>query len=220
MSLIHKSFWVILGLGAWLLGAVSAQASGLEALQKFVKDVRSGSAHFTQTVTSPDGKKQKTSSGQFEFARPERFRFAYTKPFEQLIVGDGRKVWIYDADLNQVSARPMAKLLGASPAALLAGGDLDKDFEWKALPAKDGLDWVEAKPKPQKTPAAAATAEDAMGFQTLRVGFKGSQLAAMELLDHFGQRSLLQFDKLTVNAPFAENHFRFTSPPGVDVVEQ
>ena len=98
-----------------------ARADALAALQAFVRDANTGQASFTQTVTSPDGKKTKTSSGSFEFARPNRFRFAYTKPFEQLIVADGQKVWIYDPDLNQASSRKLSQALGATPAALLAG---------------------------------------------------------------------------------------------------
>src|SRR5204863_463784 len=113
----------------------------------FVSDVKSGRAQFTQTVTSPDGAKKKTSLGSFEFSRPNRFRFAYVKPFEQTIVGDGEKVWIYDADLNQVSSRKLGQALGATPAALLAGGSLERDFDLANLPPSDGLEWAEAKPK-------------------------------------------------------------------------
>jgi outer membrane lipoprotein carrier protein len=218
MSVFRKSCLAFLSFGVLTLGAASAQANGLDALQKFAKEVRSGSAHFTQTVTAPDGKKKKTSYGEFEFAKPQRFRFAYTRPFEQLIVGDGRKVWLYDADLNQVSVRPMSQLVGASPAALLAGGDLDKDFEWTAQPAQEGLDWVLAKPK--KPPSGVDKPEEAMGFQTLRVGFRGTSLVAMELMDHFGQRSFFQFDQLKLNTTFAPAHFQFTPPPGADVLEQ
>ena len=116
-----------------MLCAAAAHADAVDALREFVRDVKTGRAAFTQAVTSPDGAKKKTSSGSFEFARPNRFRFAYTKPFEQLIVADGQKVWIYDADLNQVSVRTMDKALGATPAALLAGAALDKDFELQRL---------------------------------------------------------------------------------------
>ena len=99
-----------------------AHADAVDTLKEFVRDVKTGAATFTQTVYSPDGAKKKVSSGEFEFSRPNRFRFAYTKPFEQLIVGDGEKIWIYDADLNQVSSRKMTQALGETPAALLAGG--------------------------------------------------------------------------------------------------
>jgi outer membrane lipoprotein carrier protein len=187
----------------------AAQATPVDTLRAFVRDVKSGRAQFTQTVTSADGAKKKTSSGSFEFARPNRFRFAYTKPFEQTIVGDGEKVWIYDADLNQVSSRKLGQALGATPAALLAGGNLERDFDLADLPPKDGLQWAEAKPK----------AKDG-AFQSVRVGFKGSDLAALEIVDSFGQTSLLRFEGFTPNVPIAPETFRFTVPAGADVIEQ
>jgi outer membrane lipoprotein carrier protein len=124
-----------------------AHADAVDALRAFVRNVKTGKADFTQTVTSPDGAKQKTSSGSFEFDRPNRFRFDYRKPFEQVIVADGRKVWIYDADLNQVSSRQLSQALGATPAAVLAGTSLEKDFVLANLPSQDGLDWAQATPK-------------------------------------------------------------------------
>ena len=191
------------------LAAPLALADPVETLRGFVRDVKSGRASFTQTVTSPDGAKKKTSSGSFDFARPNRFRFAYAKPFEQTIVGDGEKVWIYDADLNQVSVRKLGQALGATPAALLAGGTLERDFDLANLPARDGLDWAEAKPK----------AKDG-AFQAVRVGFRGKDLAALEIIDSFGQKSLLQFNGFAANAAIAAETFRFTVPAGADVIEQ
>jgi outer membrane lipoprotein carrier protein len=187
----------------------AAHADSVETLRAFVRDVKSGRAQFTQTVTSPDGAKKKTSSGSFEFWRPNRFRFAYAKPFEQTIVGDGEKVWIYDADLNQVSSRKLGQALGATPAALLAGGGLERDFDLAALPARDGLEWAEAKPK----------AKDG-AFQSVRVGFKGPDLAALEIVDSFGQRSLLRFSAFAPNVAIPAETFRFTVPAGADVIEQ
>jgi outer membrane lipoprotein carrier protein len=189
--------------------AFTASADSVQTLQDFVRDVKTGQAAFTQTVTSPDGAKKKSSSGSFEFARPNHFRFTYAKPFEQVIVGDGLKVWIYDADLNQVSSRKLGAALGATPAALLAGVSLDKDFDLSGLPAKDGIDWVAATPK-QKDGA----------FQSLHVGFRGKDLAAVEIIDSFGQRSLLQFSAWVANPVLAAELFRFTPPKGADVIEQ
>jgi outer membrane lipoprotein carrier protein len=199
----------VLALAAALALSLAARADPVETLRAFVRDVKSGRATFTQTVTSPDGAKKKTSSGSFEFARPNRFRFAYQKPFEQTIVGDGEKVWIYDADLNQVSSRKLGQALGATPAALLAGGSLERDFELANLPPKDGLEWAEAKPK----------AKDG-AFESVRVGFKGSDLAALEIIDSFGQRSLLRFNAFAANVPVTAETFRFTVPAGADVIEQ
>ena len=189
--------------------AGAARADGVDTLRAFIRDVTTGRAQFTQTVTSPDASKKKTSSGSFEFARPNRFRFAYAKPFEQLIVADGQKVWIYDADLNQASSRKFSSALGTTPAALLAGGSLDKDFDLVALPAKDGLDWVQANPKLKDG-----------AFKSVRVGFRGKDLAAVEIIDAFDQRSLLQFSQFTPGVSFAADAFRFTPPTGADVIEQ
>ena len=189
--------------------SLAAHADSVDTLREFVRDVKTGRANFTQTVTSPDGVKKKTSSGSFEFSRPNRFRFNYAKPFEQVIVGDGQKVWIYDADLNQVSSRKMTQALGETPAALLAGGSMEKDFTLANQPAKDGLDWVLATPKTKDGP-----------FQSVRVGFKAKDLAAIEITDSFGQRSMLVFNQMTSNPPIAADSFKFVVPKGADVIEQ
>ena len=189
--------------------AGTVQADPLETLREFTRDAKTGRANFSQTVNAPDGLKHKRSSGSFEFARPDRFRFSYTQPFEQLIVADGHKVWLYDQDLNQVTVRAMSQALGATPASLLAGGALDKDFELLNAPAKDGLDWVQATPR-QKEGATV---------QTLRIGFRGKTLAALEIVDAFGQRSLLQFSAVEINPKLADETFRFVPPKGVDVIE-
>jgi outer membrane lipoprotein carrier protein len=191
------------------LGSALAHADAVDSLKEFVRDVKTGSAQFSQTVTSPDGAKKKTSSGSFEFARPNRFRFAYAKPFEQVIVADGQKVWIYDADLNQVTSRKFSAALGATPAALLAGVALDKDFDLTAQPSAGGLDWVLATPKAKEG-----------AFQSVRVGFKGKELAAVEIVDSFSQRSLLQFTKMVSNPTLPPDTFKFSVPNGADVIEQ
>jgi outer membrane lipoprotein carrier protein len=189
--------------------APAAKADALDTLREFVRDVQSGRAAFTQTVTSTDGQRKRVSSGSFEFARPNRFRFAYAKPFEQLIVSDGQKVWIHDVDLNQVSVRKLSAALGATPAALLAGASLDKEFELAAQPPQGGIDWVMATPR-QKDGA----------FQSMRIGFRGRELAAVEILDGFGQRSRLEFSQYAANPALPEAAFRFVPPPGTDVIEQ
>ncbi|MEQ1807041.1 MAG: outer-membrane lipoprotein carrier protein LolA, partial [Burkholderiaceae bacterium] len=132
-----------------------------------------------------------------------------TKPFEQAIVADGNKVRIFDADLNQVSSRKLDKALGGTPAALLAGGSLSKDFVLAQQPDKDGHSWVLA------TPRATETA-----FQSVRVGFRGKTLAAIEIVDSFGQRSHLQFSQFEANPALKADNFVFKVPPGADVIEQ
>ena len=191
------------------LAGVSAHADGVDALRDFARDVQSARAQFTQTVTSPDGARKKQSSGRFEFVRPNRFRFVYDKPFEQQIVADGQKVWLYDVDLNQVTVRGLAGALGATPAALLAGTSIDKEFELKAQPASDGLQWAQALPRSKEG-----------SIQAIRVGFQGAQLAALEIVDTFGQRSQLRFSAVESNVRFAADAFRFVPPKGVDVIQQ
>ncbi len=192
-----------------LLSSGMAHADAVDALRDFASHVKSGTASFTQTVTSPDGKRKKVSSGSFEFLRPNQFRFAYAKPFEQVIVADGRKVWIYDADLNQASSRKLADALGATPAALLAGSNIERDFTLKALSSEGGLDWVQASPK-----QAEST------IQSLKLGFKGKDLAAMEIVDGFGQRSRLDFSAVQANVAVPAEHFQFKLPAGADLIEQ
>lgn len=207
-------------IAAW---AINAPAGGLESLELFVKTVKTGRADFTQVVTSPakDGQtpRVKTSSGTFEFSRPHRFKFIYTKPFEQSIVADGQTLWLYDADLNQVTARKQSQVLGSTPAALIAAAPdlraLQADFILADAPDQDGLQWVAATPK----------AGDGQ-LQTIRVGFRvnGPQkgtlggLAALEILDSFGQRSLLTFIRMEVNPALASASFQFKTPAGADVI--
>jgi outer membrane lipoprotein carrier protein len=198
---------LLLALACALAG--TAQADSVELLRDFAQNVKSGRAAFTQTVISVDGAKKKASSGQFEFVRPNRFRFAYAKPFEQQIVADGQKVWLYDVDLNQVTVRPIAQALGATPAALLAGATLDREFDLKALPAAEGFEWVQATPRVKDGP-----------IQSLRVGFKGTTLAALDIVDAFGQRSALRFSALEQNVKLPDDAFRFTPPKGADVIQQ
>jgi outer membrane lipoprotein carrier protein len=200
---------VVLALGGLSLLGGAARADAVDTLREFVRDVKTGSAAFTQTVVATDGARSKTSSGRFEFQRPNRFRFAYAKPFEQLIVADGTKVWIFDTDLNQASSRRLGDALGSTPAALLAGGSLDTEFTLSPEPARDGLSWALALPKAKDGP-----------FQRMRVGFNGKTLAAVEITDSFGQRSTLRFSDFVPNPVLAAERFRFVPPAGADIVEQ
>ena len=194
-----------------------ASADGLKSLESFMKGTQTGKADFTQTVTSPpkDGQTARTkqSGGSFEFQRPNRFKFAYKKPFEQTIVADGQTLWLYDVDLNQVTQRKQADALGSTPAAILASASdlsgLQKDFTLKPVPDADGLQWVEAVPK----------ASDGQ-LKSVRVGFQGETLAAMDILDGFGQRSVIRFSQLKLLPALPAGHFKFEVPAGADVMQQ
>jgi outer membrane lipoprotein carrier protein len=207
------------------LCAVSAGATGLQSLEAFVKGVRSGRAEFTQVVTAPAKEGQaartKSSSGSFEFSRPNRFKFIYRKPFEQNIVADGQTLWLYDVDLNQVTARKQSQALGSTPAALIAAAPdlhaLQAEFSLADAPEKDGLQWLIATPKTKEGQ-----------LQSVRVGFRSRtaaadaipELAVLEILDSFGQRSVLTFNRFEVNAALPANSFEFKAPTGADVIRQ
>ena len=207
---------LIAGLGLAALVA-SASAGGMESLEAFVKNAKSGRAEFTQTVTSPPKEGQtardKVSTGTFEFQRPGRFRFDYKKPFVQNIVADGETLWLFDADLNQVTQRKQAQALGSTPAALIASAPdlkaLQADFALESAPERDGLQWVKATPK----------SKDGQ-LQSVQIGFQGDSLAALEILDSFGQKSVLKFGKVEVNPSLPASTFQFKPPPGADVVRQ
>lgn len=198
------------------LAAVGAWADGLQDLEKFLREVSSGKSGFTQVVTSPKRStetvaRSKTSTGTFEFLRPNRFRFEYTKPFEQTIVADGQTLWLYDVDLNQVTARGQKEVLGSTPAALIAAGTdlkgLSDAFDLKAAVARDGLEWLEAKPKDRNGQ-----------LQMVRVGFKQGQLSVLDIEDSLGQRSVLTFNNWQANAALKADAFKFQPPAGASVM--
>ncbi|MDO8280541.1 MAG: outer membrane lipoprotein chaperone LolA [Burkholderiaceae bacterium] len=195
----------------------AAGAAGLDSLEAFIKNSQSGRSEFTQVVTAPAREGQaprvRTSSGTFEFLRPNRFRFVYRKPFDQTIVADGQTLWLYDADLNQVTARRQAQALGSTPAALITAqpslAALQADFDLKALPDRDGMQWVEARPRTRDSQ-----------LQSVRVGLRGNELAALEITDSFGQRSVLSFSKVEINPRLLPELFQFKPPAGAAVVRQ
>lgn len=205
-------------MGACLSVAMAgAWAGGMESLEAFLRSAKSGRAEFTQTVTAPprDGQaaRAKVSTGIFEFQRPGKFKFDYKKPFIQSIVADGDTLSLYDADLNQVTQRKQALALGSTPAALIAAAAdlraLQAEFTLAAAPDRDGLQWVKATPK----------SKDGQ-LQSVDVGFQGDALAALEILDSFGQRSVLKFSKVEVNPSLPSGNFVFKTPAGADVVRQ
>jgi outer membrane lipoprotein carrier protein len=183
-------------------------AGGIEQLRAFLEGARTGKAAFSQTVISKSGRTPQKASGSLLFARPGKFRWTYDKPYYQLIVGDGEKLWVYDKDLNQVTVKKLGAALGASPAALLSGDKAwDEKFVLKNAGQTDGLEWLEATPK----------AEDGT-FTNIRIGLSGNLPRTMELQDNFGQVTLLNFEKFERNAAVDEGQFRFVPPKGADVV--
>lgn len=191
----------------WLASA-AADAASLERLRQFVRETQTARTPFTQTVTDKNGRVVQTVSGQFDLARPGRFRWSVDQPYKQLLVGDGQRVWVFDPDLNQVIVRNLGEALGASPAALLAGKeDVESAFAWKDQPPADGLDWLAATPLAKEST-----------FSEIRLGFDARGLVALELFDAFGQKSVVRFTAFERNPKLSPELFRFTPPKGADVV--
>lgn len=193
---------------ALLFAAGSVHADGLAQLKQFMDGTRTARGSFTQQVFSKSGRKPQPASGTFAFSRPGKFRWTYEKPYAQLLVGDGSKLWAYDQELNQVTTKKLGQALGSTPAAILAGDNsLDRNFVLKNAGDADGLEWIEATPK----------AEDG-SFERIRMGFVGGQLKAMLLNDNFGQTTSLLFGQIERNPSLDAGLFRFTPPKGADVV--
>lgn len=202
-------------LGRWvavLLAATAAPlwaAGAIEKMQAFVAESRSASARFVQTQLDNKGRKISSTQGKLSFSRPGKFRWEYEKPYEQLIVGDGAKLWIYDKDLNQVTVKKLDGALGSSPAALLAGSnEMEEHYQLSAKGMKGGLDWVEAFPRDESL------------FQKVRMGFNGNNLEAMDLYDHLGQVTSIKFTRVEKNPRLNDSVFSFTPPTGADVITE
>jgi outer membrane lipoprotein carrier protein len=188
--------------------ASAAYADSIERFKSFLRTTQSARADFEQKVYGRDGKLTQESKGNFVFLRPGRFRWTYAKPVDQVLVGDGERVWIHDRDLNQVTVRKISKALGSTPAALLAGAsDVEKAFELADAGSRDALEWLEATPKDRDA-----------GFERIRLGFSATGLEAMELTDNFGQTTRLRFLNLQRNPKVDPAEFRFEPPKGADVL--
>lgn len=186
----------------------AAAAGGVQQLRDFVAGVRSAEGEFEQVVTAQSGRRPQEASGSFAYARPGRFHWEYDRPYRQVLVGDGRALWSWDPDLNQVTVRAIGEALGATPAAILFGsGALEDSFELADAGEGDGLAWAEARPKQTES-----------GFESLRIGLADGQLRRMEMRDHFGQTTVIRFTRLRANPSLPADRFRFTPPAGADVI--
>jgi outer membrane lipoprotein carrier protein len=189
--------------------SLPAAAGGLDDFLAFNAATKTATARFEQQVFDRAGKVVDRASGTFAFARPGKFRWTYEKPHKQVLVSDGSKLWIHDPDLNQVTIKRIDAAISSTPAALLAGrDDITALFTLRDAGAADGLNWVEATPKAADT-----------GFERVRLGLQGKTLAAMELQDQLGGRTMLRFIELKANAAVPADTFRFTPPQGADVIE-
>jgi len=199
---------LVLAACAALASAPPAHASGVARLDQFMNSTRTATGDFEQRIYGRDRRVVQESRGTLAFSRPGRFRWTYLKPYAQLIVGDGSRVWVYDEELNQVTVRKLDVALGATPAALLAGSnEALKAFTLTDQGTKDGLEWVEAVPRDKES-----------NFERIRMGFGFSGLERMELVDSFGQTTELRFSAFQRNAKVEPDLFRFVPPKGADVI--
>ena len=221
------------GFLAGMLLALPSWADGLDSLARFLRDTHSGTARFTQIVTAPPARvpasgqaraapRQRTQNGVFAFKRPNQFRFDYQAPFAQTIIADGKTLWLYDADLDQVTARAQTQMLASTPAALIATATdlkaLERDYVLTDEGEQGGQQWVKAVPKPRDDGTSAA-------LQSVRIGLKAGPggapvLTALDILDSFGQRSQITFSAFDANAAIAPERFQYTPPQGADVLRE
>ena len=191
------------------LASLSAHAGGIEKLKEFIAATHSAQAEFTQVVLDQNGKRIQSASGVMQFQRPGKFRWTYRKPYEQVIVGDGEKFWLYDVDLNQVTVKKLDAALGSSPAALLSGSnEIERGFNLTESGSQDGLDWLQAVAKTHDS-----------SFGKILMAFNAqAELVIMELNDTFGHKTVLRFSGLKRNPQLPSSQFRFMPPKGADVL--
>jgi outer membrane lipoprotein carrier protein len=191
-----------------VLASQSAMADGVSSLRDFFNNTNTMRAQFVQVVNDKQGRKEQEVEGTMQLQRPNKFRWDYKKPYEQQIVSDGKDVFLYDTELQQVTVRELSKTLGSSPAAMLAGGDnVEKSFILKNATRKDGLTWVLALPKDKES-----------GFDRVLLGFKADKLRKMELYDSFNHITHITFNEVERNPKLEDAAFLFMAPKGVDVV--
>ena len=185
-------------------------ASGPGQFHAFIQTTQSAKSNFSQSVVSKSGRKAQLSEGTFAFQRPGKFRWVYEKPYYQLMVGDGERLWIHDKDLNQVSVKKLGAGIGSSPAALLAGdATAERHFAIIDAGSSNGLELIEATPR---SPDG--------GFERVRIGFRNNQPEVMEVHDNFGQTTTLRFERFERNPSLPPELFRFVPPKGADVVAE
>lgn len=190
------------------LAAAAPAASPAAKIEQYLANLTSWSADFEQTIDDGAGKILRSASGHLYLQRPGKFRWDYLQPAEQLVLTDGKKLWFYDKDLAQANVRDMDSTLSSTPAVLLSGGaPLASQFDITALPADEGLEWFQLRPKRADN-----------DFQAVRVAFSKGELVRMLLADKLNQVTSLKFSAAKRNIPLAPELFSFTPPAGVDVI--
>jgi outer membrane lipoprotein carrier protein len=198
------SVWLLL----WFGTAQAASSGGYERIERFLDGLQGLQAQFQQTLADRTGQVTDRSSGVLAISRPNRFRWDYREPYQQVIVSDGVKVWLYDTDLEQVTVRKLDNTLSATPAMLLSGqGKLEENFKVTESIEDKTVQWVRMEPKRSDT-----------DFKWVRLGFSGAALKYMELGDKLGQTTTLEFNKFERNPRLDPARFVFQVPAGAEVI--
>lgn len=181
---------------------------GQQLIENFLKDLKTLKAEFNQSLVDAEKKVLEESIGVLLLSRPGRFSLEYNSPYEQLYVADGKQIWMYDKDLEQVTVKPQPETLGNTPAMILSGTrPLEENFAIKELGRHEGFVWIELTPKGEDN-----------GFEFMRLAMEGDLLRAMEMIDSFGQTTRLYFNEIDRNPALPESSFIFNPPPGVDII--
>lgn len=205
----HRVRYTATGILLWAVATAALAASSAETpLDRFFRGLDNLTAAFEQTLYDAQGRVTQTATGRLSIQRPGRFRWDYDTPYKQLVLGDGERLWTYDADLEQATVKPQDDTLAGTPALLLSAQQQPRElFDIQTLPARDGEAWFQLTPRAQDTQ-----------FNQLRLGFVGDSLVAMELIDAFEQLTQFRFNDIQRNSPLAAGLFSFTPPAGVDVI--
>ncbi len=200
----------LLAVAAPSLPAAGPDGGGMARLEAFLGSVRTLTAQFSQDVVDADGRLVESAQGDMALARPGRFRWDYREPYERVVVADGTRLWLYEADLEQVTVRALGAGLGETPAALLTGERsalerFERVSEWSG----EDLAWVKLRPR-------AADAD----FESVTIGFAGRTPVRLELADRLGQQTRIVLTDVRLDAPVPDARFRFEPPPGVDVIRE
>lgn len=197
----------------------SLAADAVEQLKIFTKQVKAAEGEFLQQQVNSknvvDGKPKviRQSLGKFAFMRPGKFVWETVKPFEQVLIADGKQLIMWDKDLNQVTYRAANQALAATPAAILFGDTaLDSYFNLATVGDKGGMSWVELTPKTNKDSG------NDLPYSKIGIGMQNDQPQAMELYDAFGNVVLLTFSKIKTNPSLQSSRFNFSPPVGAEIV--
>lgn len=209
MSLLRHRRVLLAAVALLVAGPAPAADDAVARVAAYLAGVRTLSAQFVQVVRDREGRITERATGSLSIARPDRFRWDYREPYQQLIVADGRRLWLYDTDLQQVTVRGLEAGLGSTPAMLLSGaGQLDESFASITVERDGELSWSRLKPK--------ASDSD---FESVSLAFgRQGELVAMELADKLGQTTRIEFTGLLRNSRLDDALFRFTPPAGADVI--